>query len=83
MYVKDLKVTRYLGSKDIAALTNLARNYESDIKLQCRHYKIDVKSILGLLALSLDKGTEITIITKGDDDKEALQAICEFLQTDA
>ncbi|WP_163536302.1 HPr family phosphocarrier protein [Gracilibacillus sp. YIM 98692] len=80
MYVKELTVNRLLSSKVIGDLTNLAKNFESDIKLQSKHYNIDVKSILGLLSLNLQKGSEVKITTKGDDDKEALIAISEFLE---
>ncbi|WP_163536273.1 HPr family phosphocarrier protein [Gracilibacillus sp. YIM 98692] len=80
MYVKELTVNRLLSSKVIGDLTNLAKNFESDIKLQSKHYNIDVKSILGLLSLNLHKGSEVKITTKGDDDKDALIAISEFLE---
>ncbi|MFC4403740.1 HPr family phosphocarrier protein [Gracilibacillus xinjiangensis] len=80
MYVKELTVNRVLGAKGMAGLTNLAQNFESDIKLKSNNYHIDVKSILGLLSLNLGQGMDVTIITKGDDDKEALVAICEYLE---
>ena len=83
MNTKAIKVNRVLSSKHIAELTEIARNYESEITLESKHYKIDVKSILGLLALHLDKGSEVTINTKGNDGEEALAAITEYLQGDA
>ncbi|MFC4388283.1 HPr family phosphocarrier protein [Gracilibacillus marinus] len=81
MYVKEIKVNRILGPKEIQELSNLAREYESDIKLQSKHYKIDVKSILGLLALNLGQGSDVTVIAMGEDDKEAMDAISAYLQS--
>ncbi|MBM7573011.1 HPr family phosphocarrier protein [Aquibacillus albus] len=80
MYVKEIKVNRFMNTHDIVELTNLASKFESDITLEFKHYKIDVKSILGLLSLYLDKGLEVSIITKGDDDREAMIAISHFFE---
>ncbi|MDC3418248.1 HPr family phosphocarrier protein [Aquibacillus salsiterrae] len=83
MYIKEIRVNRFLNAQDIAALTNLASKYVSDITLESKHYKINVKSMLGLLSLVLDKGTEVSIIAKGDDDREAMLAISAFLEEES
>ncbi|SES08612.1 phosphocarrier protein [Gracilibacillus ureilyticus] len=80
MYVKDMTINRALGPKGMSDLTNLAQNFESDVKLQFNNYHIDVKSILGLLSLNLVQGSNVTLTTRGYDDKDALNAISEYLQ---
>ena len=39
----------------------------------------DAKSILGVMALGLNKGTEVSIQVTGENEEETLQAIIHFL----
>ena len=43
--------------------------------------KVNAKSIMGMMTLSIAPGEEVTIITKGVDEEEAMNKIEEYLTT--
>ena len=42
---------------------------------------MNAKSIMGMMTLSIAPGEEVTIITKGVDEEEAMNKIEEYLTT--
>lgn len=43
--------------------------------------EVDSKSILGLMALGLEMGTKITIEANGEDEKEAVHALVQLIES--
>ncbi|WP_042454323.1 HPr family phosphocarrier protein [Neobacillus dielmonensis] len=78
MRIKEMKVSKNLTVDELITFINTASNFESEITIKGGHFTIDAKSILGVITL-LMAGMDITIITRGDDEEEALKAIAEFL----
>lgn len=68
-----------ISSKGIAKLIQLACLYNSEIILEDEHYRINAKSLMGVMAFHPAKGTPISIIATGDDELEALSAVENFL----
>nr|BDD45052.1 hypothetical protein 40 [Bacillaceae bacterium] len=77
MRVKELKVSKPLTVDMFIQLTNLANKFESDIYIIGSNYKIDAKSLMGLLS-TLRIEDEITILTSGEDEEEAIKACIQF-----
>lgn len=77
MRVKELKVSKPLTVDMFIQLTNLANKFESDIYIIGPNYKIDAKSLMGLLS-TLRIEDEITILTSGEDEEEAIKACIQF-----
>lgn len=77
MRVKELKVSKPLTVDVFIQLSNLAKKFESDIYLIGANYKIDAKSLMGLLA-TLRIEDDITILTSGEDEEEAIKACIQF-----
>jgi len=42
---------------------------------------MDGKSIMGVLLLAASRGTEVTISADGPDEAEALEALCELVES--
>jgi len=59
----------------------LSNKYTSDIKLSKDGYKVDGKSILGVLSLAAVKGTDLKVIAIGDDADRALNGIQELFES--
>jgi len=78
MRVKDIKVAKKLSVDGLIKLIKTANNFESDIMIRGTHFTIDAKSIIGMVTV-LRGGIDVTIITKGDDEEEALRAIVKLL----
>lgn len=63
----------------VAELVQTACRFDSEITLESDNCKINAKSIMGIMAFNPSEGMKIEIVTKGDDEKEALSAIESFL----
>lgn len=63
----------------IAELVQVACRFDSEITLESNNRKINAKSIMGIMAFNPSEGMPVDIVTKGDDEQEALIAIEKFL----
>ena len=74
---KTMTVENKLGlhARAAAVFVRLSNKFSSDIKLIKDGYKVDGKSILGVLSLAAIKGSKIEVLAIGDD---AEAAICEI-----
>ena len=81
MIHKKLKIVNKLGLHARAAikLTNLASRYQSEILIHFNNRDVNARSILGLMVLAANKGSEIELTATGDDEKEATEALEELV----
>lgn len=81
---KNIKLVNESGlhARPAGVLVNEAKKYESDIQIKYGDKTVNAKSIMNLLSLGLDKGSEITIITNGSDEEEALNALSNLLENE-
>lgn len=63
----------------IAELVQVACRFDSEITLENEDHKINAKSIMGIMAFNPTEGMTIDIVTDGQDEQEALNAIEKFL----
>ena len=67
-----------MEARPVALLVQVASQFESNIYVE---KKVNAKSIMGMMTLSIAPGEEVTIITKGVDEEEAMNKIEEYLTT--
>ena len=72
-----------LHARPAAELVRLAGKFRSDVKLTKDDITVDGKSIMGVMMLAAECGSEVLITTEGPDEEEAMQAVAEFLETDS
>ena len=65
-------------ARPVALLVQEASKYDSTIYFQCDGKKVNAKSIMGMMSLSLAEGEELTVVTEGDDEKKAAEGIKTF-----
>jgi phosphocarrier protein len=65
-----------LHARAAAKLVDLANRYESHIEVSKDGQAADAKSIMGVLLLCGQRGTQITIRARGGDAEAALAALC-------
>lgn len=63
----------------LAEIVQVASNFTSQIILECGKYKINAKSIMGIIAFNPTDGMNVTISADGDDEKDAINAMEKFL----
>ena len=59
-----------------------ANSYRSSIWVEKEERKVNAKSLLGVLSLGIVKGTPITLIADGPDEKEAVEALYKMISSD-
>ena len=64
--------------RPIALLVQEASQYASKVYIQIGEKKVNAKSIMGMMSLSLENGEEITVVTDGEDEKKAAEGIRTF-----
>ena len=64
--------------RPIALLVQEASQYESKIYIHVDDKHINAKSIMGMMSLNLSEGTELTVVTEGDDEEKAAEGIKTF-----
>ena len=68
-----------LEARPTAMLVQLASTFDSAVYLTCADKKVNAKSIMGMMSLSLRVGDEITIVTEGTDEEAAAAAVADFI----
>lgn len=70
-----------LHARPAAALVKLASKFESDFYIHMYGYKVNGKSILGVMTLAAEKGAELELEIEGPDEEEAMEAITELINS--
>ncbi len=52
-----------------------SNEFKSSIWVEKDERRVNAKSLLGVLSLGITKGTEVTVIADGADEKEAIDAL--------
>jgi catabolite repression HPr-like protein len=68
-----------LEARPVAMLVQIASKYRSTVYIEAESKKVNAKSIMGMMSLGLGNGEEVTVITEGEDEQEALQEMLEYL----
>lgn len=69
-----------LHARPASVLVKTASRYKSDFFIKMYGYKVNGKSILGVMTLAAESGAEMELIFEGPDEKEALESIAELFE---
>lgn len=62
----------------LAEIVQIASQYKSEILLEYDKYRINAKSIMGIIAFNPSEGMNVTIAADGKDEGEAVDALERF-----
>ena len=68
-----------LEARPIAMLVQKASQFSSKVHIEVGTKKVNAKSIMGMMSLSVRSGDEVVVITDGTDEIEAAQEIETYL----
>ncbi|MFQ3199866.1 MAG: phosphocarrier protein HPr [Zhongshania sp.] len=68
-----------LHARAAAKLVATAGAFGSNIQISVRDKSVDGKSIMAVMMLAANKGTEITVRCDGDDEQAALSAVLDIV----
>ena len=78
MKIFTIKNRHGLHARPAAMLVKIASQYESDIFIMKEGLEINGKSIMGVMMLAAEIGSEITIRTSGQDEDLAMDALTDL-----
>ncbi|WP_332692569.1 HPr family phosphocarrier protein [Halalkalibacter lacteus] len=71
----NVKVLKPIFAESASALVNTASEFPETILIKKDHWVIDAKSLLGLLAISLQPDQEVEIDIQNGSNNEAVEAL--------
>jgi phosphocarrier protein HPr len=83
MIARTVKVANKLGlhARPAAMLVTVAARYESEVFLTKDSLRVNGKSIMGVMMLAAEKGSELTIEVNGPDEEKALEEIVRVVES--
>ncbi len=75
----EIKLPGGLEARPVAELVQLASRFESTVHIEAQSKKVNAKSIMGMMTLSLSSGEEVTVIADGQDEADAVAGMESFL----
>jgi len=70
-----------IHARPSAILVQATKNFKSNIYIEKGEYRINAKSIMGIITLGAGYGTELKIITDGEDEEAALEALVKLFES--
>jgi phosphocarrier protein len=83
MTTRAVTVPNQLGmhARAAARFVHLATKYDAQIQVRRDTKVMDGKSIMGILLLAAARGTTIMISADGQDEVEAVEALCQLVES--
>lgn len=69
-----------LHARPAALFVKVANKFESELEIESETRTVNGKSIIGIMSLGAFQGEEITLVTKGTDEKEMADALSKLIE---
>ncbi|WP_100405404.1 HPr family phosphocarrier protein [Bacillus solitudinis] len=76
----EVKLKTGLQARPAALFVQEANRFSSEVFIEKGNKRVNAKSIMGLMSLAISQGAEITLITDGKDESDALEALANFIE---
>ncbi len=77
-----IQIPSGLEARPVALLVQVASQYKSQIYVESGDKKVNAKSIMGMMTLSLAAGESIVVSASGEDEAAAIADIEKYLSED-
>jgi phosphocarrier protein HPr len=83
MTIKTARVTNRLGmhARPAALFVTHASRFKSDIFIEKDGLKVNGKSIMGVMMLAAEKGSELIIYADGEDETQAAEDLTNLINS--
>ena len=84
MYEKKATIMKQVGlhARPATFLIQKANEFNCSIWIEQNERRVNAKSLLGVLSLGVTQGTTINIIADGPDEEDAIETLCELINSD-
>lgn len=72
-----------MEARPVAMLVQVANRYDSSLYIEADDKRVNLKSIMGVMSLTLDNGDEVVVAAEGSDEEQALVGVGSFLRGQA
>ena len=69
-----------LQAQQVTLLVNTANKFASEISLEYKAKKVNLKSIMGVMSLGVSQGSEVKVSAIGEDAEAVINALTETLE---
>ncbi|MBR2284457.1 MAG: HPr family phosphocarrier protein [Ruminococcus sp.] len=83
MFVKEVTVKNQVGlhARPATFFIQKANEFKSSIWIEKEERRVNAKSLLGILSLGIVGGTDIKVIADGADEKAAVEALVDLVNS--
>ena len=84
MYSNAVKVQNQVGlhARPATFFIQKSNEFKSSIWVEKDERRVNAKSLLGVLSLGITKGTTITLIADGADEKAAIEGLVSLIESE-
>ena len=84
MYVKEVTINNQVGlhARPATFFIQKANEFKCSIWVEKDERRANGKSLLGVLSLGIVKGTTVSLIADGADEKDAVEKLAELVNSD-
>lgn len=84
MLTREVTINNQVGlhARPATFFIQKANEFKSNIWIEKDDRKVNAKSLLGVLSLGIVKGTSVSLIADGSDEKEALGTLESLINSD-
>ena len=69
-----------LQAQQVTLLVNTANKFSSEVSLEYKAKKVNLKSIMGVMSLGVSQGSEVKVTATGEDAEAVINALTETLE---
>ncbi|ANU28520.1 phosphocarrier protein HPr [Planococcus versutus] len=83
MIEKQFTITDEAGmhARPASALVGAVSKFKSEVTIEHKGKKVNLKSILGVMSLGIPSGSVVTIAADGEDENEALDQAADVMKS--
>ena len=70
-----------LHARPVMQFVDTAARFTSEVRVRCRDAMVDGKSAMDMLTLGATVGSELTVIARGQDAAEAVEALVALVES--
>ncbi len=81
MFEQEVEIKNRAGmhTRPASMIVKVAAKFKSEVYIEKEGINVNAKSIIGVMTLAASKGTKLTIKAEGNDEQDAVNAICELI----
>jgi len=79
---KEVTIVNKAGmhTRPASAIVRIAAKYKSDFFISKNGFEVNGKSIIGVMTLAAEQGSQLTLIFLGDDEEQLSEEMIKFFE---